>query len=397
MNCTFRIVEAEPCEVVREREHRTLDGEIMVARVYLLGRGGEQEAGDDDVDGLREDLLSHAESRLGVELALIEVDRLVELEELLGLPTKPVELGDLRARELCATQRGEEEGLLAVWIRQLDRTKLDGLGASSRVLGGRNDDTVVVTTARAEVIDRLERMRRRESDEEVDAVIEQDAQDLVRRVSAIQHQDVAFSQHFEVIEQQFALAGTVSVDHHIARDLGHHVDERAHRRLWDVTAFRPAEAGIEFWAPLQVELAAVDREHSTIIPARGASERGFHLARGSVQDVSQQLARQLAARLAERRRRNGLLRRQRHAVRGALVPERIQEVPVALSIAVACHEQQQHHEQVGGQLVTTTEVAWAAPKARITRIGEDRRDQVEDLTGRAMVGTNFQRPACQSA
>jgi hypothetical protein len=104
----------------------------MVAGVDMLGCGCEQEPSDDDVDGLREDLLPHAQGRLGVELTLIEVDRLPQLEELLGLPAQVIELGYLRAREVRATQRGEVEGLLALGVDQPDRAMLDGIAATPR-------------------------------------------------------------------------------------------------------------------------------------------------------------------------------------------------------------------------------------------------------------------------
>jgi hypothetical protein len=66
----------------------------------MLGWGGEQEACEDAVDGQCEDLMSHAERRLGVELALVELDRLAELAQFFGLPTQSVELGDLRVRDV---------------------------------------------------------------------------------------------------------------------------------------------------------------------------------------------------------------------------------------------------------------------------------------------------------
>ena len=66
----------------------------MVSRIDMIGCGGEEEARDDHVYGLREDLLLDAQRRLGVELALVEVDGLLELEELLSLPAQPIELGE---------------------------------------------------------------------------------------------------------------------------------------------------------------------------------------------------------------------------------------------------------------------------------------------------------------
>lgn len=108
----------------------------MVARIDMLGGSGEQEARDDDVDGLGEDLLPHAERSTRVELALIEVGGLLELEELFGLPSQPVELGDLCPREVRPTQRGEVERLVAVRVRQLDGAQLDGLGATPCVVAG---------------------------------------------------------------------------------------------------------------------------------------------------------------------------------------------------------------------------------------------------------------------
>ena len=73
MDSPFRIVEAKPGQVLRECEHRALDGDVMVARCDVLGRRSEQEPGDDHVEGLGEDFLSDAERRLGAELTLVEV------------------------------------------------------------------------------------------------------------------------------------------------------------------------------------------------------------------------------------------------------------------------------------------------------------------------------------
>ena len=394
VNGTFRIVEAEPGQVVREREHRALGGEVMVARVDVLGCGGEQEAGDDYVDGLREDFLANAESRLGVELTLVEVDRLLELEEFLRLPAQVVELGDLGTREVRATQRGQVERLVATGVEQLDRAELDGLAAATRIVGRRDQHAVVVPAALAEDLDRLERLGRRDPDEEVDLVIQQDAQDLVGRVAAIEHEHIAGAQDFEVVEQHLPLAGGIAIDHHVARNLGHDVHERTHGSHRDVTSFGSTEAGVEFGAPLQVDLAPIDGEYATVVPSRRAGERGLHLARGAVQDVSQQIARQLAARLAERRRRHRLVGRQRHAVGRALVPEQVEDVPVAAAIAVASHEQQQHYEQVRCQLAVATEVARPAPQPWVASCRENLGNEAKNLPRIESLALRLRRYLC---
>jgi len=54
------IVEAESGQVVGEREDGALDGEVMVGRVNVIRGGGEEEAGEDLVDGLGQDLLPDA-------------------------------------------------------------------------------------------------------------------------------------------------------------------------------------------------------------------------------------------------------------------------------------------------------------------------------------------------
>ena len=204
----------------------------------------------------------------------------------------------------------------------------------------------------------------------------------MRSVSAIQHQHVACLQHIESREQHLALTGAEAVDHDIARNLGQDVDEHAHSRRWDVTAIGAAEAGIEFEAPSPVDLAAVDDEQPAIVPARSTSKRGVHFAPRPAQNAPKQLAPQ--PRCAPGRSPTPRRARPpaRHAVRGALVPERIQQVPVASSAGVAHHQQQQHHEQVRGRLATATEVASAAKAGShaSARIGKIRSKILRDST-----------------
>jgi len=120
---------------------------------------------------------------------------------------------------------------------------------------------------------------------------------------------------------------------------------------------------VELVAALQVQFAAIHREHAPAVPAGRAAERAVHLRRGLVEDVSEQIVRQLGSSLAERRRRDRCLGRQRHSVRSALVPERVEDVSVTASVAVADHEQQQHDEQVRRQLAVATEVVRVDPHA----------------------------------
>ena len=178
------IVEAESGQVVGEREDGALDGEVMVGRVNVIRGGGEEEAGEDHVDGLGQDLLPDAQRGAGVELTLIEVCRLLELEEFLGLPPQAIELGDLRSREVRPSQRGEMERLVALRAAQLDGAQLDCAGATPRVAGRQEHDAVVVTATLLERGDGVERVRRRDPDEEVDLGVEQDTQHFVGRITA---------------------------------------------------------------------------------------------------------------------------------------------------------------------------------------------------------------------
>ena len=132
----------------------------MVGRIDVFGRSGEEEARNHDVDGLGDDLLLDAKRSSRVKLALIEVDGLLELEELLGLPTQVVQLSDLCSRNVRSTQRGEVERLLAAGAGQLDSAEFDGL-VSTPGIGGRWDhNAIVVTSALAEGRDGVEGARR---------------------------------------------------------------------------------------------------------------------------------------------------------------------------------------------------------------------------------------------
>ncbi len=172
----------------------------MVTRVSVIRGGGEQEAGEDHEDGSGQDLLPDAQRGAGVELALIEVGRLLELEEFLGLPTQVIELGDLRSREVRPPQRGEIERLVTLRALQLDGAKLDCAGATPHVAGRRDHDAVVVTAALLEHGDGVERVRRRDPDEEVDLGVEQDAQHFVGRIAAVQDEYVSRVEHAEVVD-----------------------------------------------------------------------------------------------------------------------------------------------------------------------------------------------------
>ncbi len=52
-------------------------------------------------------------------------------------------------------------------------------------------------------------------------------------------------------------------------------------------------------------------------------------------------------------------------MRAALIPERVEDVPVASAVAVADHEQQQHDEEVRRQRTVATEIACSTPKCRV--------------------------------
>lgn len=310
----------------------------MVARIGMFSGCGKQEAREHDVDGLGDDFLLNAELGAGVELVLIEVGGLIELEELLGLPTQVVQLGYLRAREVRSTQCGEVERLVAVGVGELDSAELDGLDSTLVISGRCNDDAVVITLALAERGDRIECVRGRDPHEEIDVVMEQTPQDFVRRIASVEYEHIARLEYLEVLEQELALAGCVPTDCDVTRCLGHHVDKSAHCCLRDVRTCRPPESNIEVVASLQVHLAAIHREHASVMPARRTGKRALHLRRGFVQDVPKQLRRQLASSLAERGGRHRFLSWQPHAMRSTLIPERVEDVPIASPVSVAGHE-----------------------------------------------------------
>jgi len=153
---------------------------------------------------------------------------------------------------------------------------------------------------------------------------------------------------------------------------------------------------IELLTAREVELRAVDSEHTPTAPGPVVRERLSELRCRPVQHLTEQPRRDLRTRLTERRRRDGLRCRQGQAVRCALVPERIQKMPVAATIRVANHEQQQRDDQLGRQHPVSREVVRSTPVPRVGRCLENRGDQLEEFRNGAFGGTDFALlSACQ--
>lgn len=360
-----------------------------------------QEPRDCREDKLSKKFLLNAEHSLGMHLAKGESVTLEQLVELFDLPSQVIEALHLRYRGLSSSQRREQEPWVIFANVDPNAPEVNRGGASASGVSRRgNDQAVVVSWTLLKSLDCLERMRLWHSNHEVNSGLAQSVQHLERRISSVKHDHVSTSQVWDQAKQLLPLTGRARRDRGSNWESADDIVERRNQHLRTVSAVRDSEMLSKLFAPLQVMAHAVHREEPAPTPeefvrvllAKDSADHG--------QERSQKLGLQLAPRFAERRRAHRCILRELDARSPRFLPKRIEHQGVAAATGIGGHEQQQCHQQLGGQLAVASEVSRPAPVVALPRSLKQLPDKDHErfVELRKYGGAVFGQPlACQIA
>ena len=356
-------VEQEARDIACEPE----DGGLLRQRVVVgpsrLCCCDHQYACDREKQHQRGDLLFNSGRRLRSELTLADVVAFHELEEFFGFPAQVVELAELRSADLRSAQRGEEKRRAAIGRFESDRPQRKSRPLMRRAARRIDVKEVVVASALTKLVDCGEGVRGRNTNEEIDFSRRERMQDFVGWIASIEDEHFAFGEAWKHAEQLLALARRERRNFKIDGRFCAHVEEHADEDLRAIAGYGHAELPCEVWTSLQIDLGAVDCEYAPTEPALTRTEGCARALGQLMQHAAQQVAGDLGARVAKRRRRDGLDRRQHQAKATRLVPESIKQVPVAAPIAVGDHVEQERGDElrlkrpVAGEVASITKEA----------------------------------------
>lgn len=122
------------------------------------------------------------------------------------------------------------------------------------------------------------------------------------------------------------------------------------------------EGVCQFLAALDVDLAAVDCEHTATEPSLLGSELGVEGISCLAKKSTHEFGRDLVPCVAQRRSGYGLVTWQGQAERLRLIPERIDQMAVAATIRVGDHVEQEGNQHVRTEWARSTEVTLLAAK-----------------------------------
>ena len=390
-----RIVsEEQHDQVAGEGEHRRLLRRLAVGDIVLRRSLREDEARQSGEQELSAKLLLDAANGLGMKLPKREVVGLLQLEELLDFPAHVVDLADGRAREFVAAQAGQDDPRFLPAVGDPNESRLE-LPRDASSAGSTENDAVVVPTTLLKHVDGGEGVALRHADDEVDARGDESFDHLVRRVAAIEHEDVPWCQVWQQTEQLGTLVGSTWRDLRRDGHLRDDVEQRAHERLRDVPAARLPEVSEELLAARQIAARPVDGEDPSSSPPLQLGVPCVELLADKLQEGIEQRRHQLPPSQAERCGANRLRHRQAHACEPCLSPELVKELRVTSAPGVTAHVKHQRNEQLRRERPTAREEAFAREMLLRPRFAEQAPQEL--LKGRREYEVTgfFQRPACQ--
>ena len=263
-----------------------------------------------------------------------------------------------------------------------------------------HEHAVVVATAALEDLDRIEGAGLRNTDHELDAGVAQRSQDFKGRIAAIEHEHVPPLQVRDQLQQLLPLARGARRDRGSNRESADDVVQRRHQHLRAVSTVRHSEMLGELGAALQVMAHAIHREDPAPVPEQPCRVLLTNGVADHREQGRQQLRLQLAPRLAESRRGDGLLARQLDPRSACFLPEGIEQQAVAATTCIGSHEQQQRHQQLRSQRASPREVrrlaATVPSPSRLEQLSDENHQRFVER--RQYGGAGFCQPlACQFA
>jgi hypothetical protein len=227
----------------------------------------------------------------------------------------------------------------------------------SGVIWWRNDNTGVVAKATGEPLDCREATRCRDSDDEVNPHLEEHVHDLEGRVAPVQNEDIAGLDAVKQPNELFALGGGIGRNRDVVGDLGNEIEERTGKNLWTVGTRRGSERVRQLVSTLNIDLRAVDSEHTPTMPPKTLSELLVEFIRCGVDQGTDELGGYLGPGLGERCCGDGLIRWQWDIEALSVIPEGVKQMSIAATIGVAYHVEEDRHDQVGSERAATGEIA----------------------------------------
>ncbi len=174
-----------------------------------------------------------------------------------------------------------------------------------------------------------------------------------------------------------ALRVSVGADNDVVRNLGHYIEERADQHLRAVGTTLDAELLAQLIRSLHVELRSVDAEDPSPLEAMPVTMSAFERGDHPTQEAANRLGLQPSPGLAECRRRDRMLRRQRDAMVLRTVPELVEQMPVASPCAISDQSKEKGDQQLRRELAVARECLRRALEVRGTRLAQMSRDQLK--------------------
>jgi hypothetical protein len=140
-------------------------------------------------------------------------------------------------------------------------TQGEGLLDQVRFLRVKEQGVALELPIREELLDRLEGVRYGIADDEVDATIAEFLEDLERRVSAIEDEDVAGVESIQHGQQFGSFRAVRRGDADIEREAGKYIVESGLEHLGAMPTFRPSQCVPEFVGPSDTDLGSVARDN----------------------------------------------------------------------------------------------------------------------------------------
>ncbi len=337
---------------------------------------------------------------LRVKLSLAKVVALLDFVGLLGLPAQVVELAELCSRDFGSAERGEQNpGIVSSGV-DANGPHLDRLFAIPGVSWRGNQHPVVHASTLQEYVNGFERVGLRHTDDPIDPCSNECSDNLERDVAPIENNNASRPQVLDQLQEFLALAGRPRCQGAGAWKLADHIEEHGYQHLRAVSARRSAETLVQLRTALQIVLHAVHRENAPPVPHELVTVRLVNRVSGHVDHALEQVGLQLAPRLAERSGRNRVLAGKLDANTFGFIPELIQKEPIAAPPSIAGHEQEQCHNQLGGQRTSPSEVLSALteldPPGHRQQLPYKRNQVLIQMQGYGAIG--FSQPfACQRA